>query len=346
MPNANVLIVDDIEANRDLLQQRIRKLGLTPHQAENGVQALEFVKKRPPDLILLDIMMPEMDGFEVLKRLKEDPTTRHLPVIVISALDEMEAVVRCIEGGAEDFLHKPFDKTLLRARVEASLERKFLRDQEAASAQLMTIFALSKLAESRDPETGEHLERMREYCKILASHLATTARYQAIIDEEYVSNIYGASPLHDVGKVGVPDDILKKPGKLTDEEFGVMKTHTTLGAATLRAVEERHPGNAFVRLGIEIADSHHEKWDGSGYPNGMAEEKIPLPGRILALGDVYDALTSRRCYKEAMPHSQARDIIVQGRGRHFDPDMVDAFLATEEAFVDVRRRYQDTAKVA
>jgi putative two-component system response regulator len=308
------------------------------------------------DLVLLDVMMPGLNGYEVLQRMKTNGDTRNIPVIMISALNEIESIVRCIELGAEDYLPKPFDPVLLKARVGASLEKKRLRDQEVvhlhqierynlhleelvaeqvrdiSRAQIGTIFALSNLAESRDPETGEHLERVQEYCLALARELGKREKYAQVVTPAFIETLVAASPLHDIGKVGIPDHILLKPDKLTDEEFVVMKTHTTLGAATLRAVDEKHPGNNFIQVGIEIVENHHEKWDGSGYPYGRAGEAIPLSGRIVALADVYDALRSRRCYKPSFSHEKSRDIIVEGRGRHFDPDMVDCFLETQDEF--------------
>lgn len=340
MKQATVLIVDDQEMNRILLEQQLRPLGYTPSLAENGAVALEKIRKEPPDLILLDILMPKMDGYEVLGKLKSDPVLRHIPVIMISAVDNVEeSVVPCIEKGADDYLVKPFNPTLLRARISSSLEKKRLRDQEFASAQMATIFAMAKLAESRDPETGEHLERMAEYCRILAMQLQLLPRYATVIDKKYIENIHAAAPLHDIGKVGVPDRILQKPGSLSGAEFGIMKTHAILGADTLREVDRKHPGNFFVQVGIEVAESHHEKWDGSGYPHGLVGEAIPLSARILALGDVYDALTSKRVYKDVFTHEKSRGIIVQGRDTHFDPDVVDAFLAVEEPFIDIKKRY-------
>ena len=357
---AEVLIVDDIEENRDILRRRMTALGHIPFMAENGKQALEHVATRLPDLILLDLTMPEMDGYEVLDRLKADARTRHLPVIVITAVNEEESKVRCIKNGAEDYLDKPINATLLKARVGACLERKRLRDleeeyrnhleekvqaqvKEISSAQLGTIFALAKLAESRDSDTGEHLERVREYCGILARQLCTVPRYADLMTAKFIDDLCAASPLHDIGKVGIADDILKKKGKLTADEFAVMQSHTTCGAETLKAVAEKHPGNDFIHLGIDIAAGHHEKWDGSGYPQRLAGETIPLVARILALADVYDALTSKRCYKEAMPAETARSIIVDGKGKHFDPEVVDAFLAVEAEFLVVRQRFQKCA---
>jgi putative two-component system response regulator len=353
-----MLVVDDNEMNRDMLSRRLEKQGHIVATAENGCQAIEMLRTRPFDLVLLDIMMPEMNGYEVLEKVKSDMALRQIPVIVISAVDQMESVVRCIELGAEDYLPKPFDPVLLRARVGASLERKRLYDleenyriqledrveeqvREISSAQQGVIFAMSKLAESRDPETGAHLERIQEYCRTLSKELSKLTRYASEIDKTFIENIHAASPLHDIGKVGIPDHILKKPGGLTEEEFAIMKTHTVIGVETLRAVDRQNPGNKFVCIGVEIAGSHHERWDGTGYPHGLAGEDIPLAGRIVALADVYDALTSKRCYKEALPHEESREIILAERGKHFDHDIVDCFLSAEKEFQTVRMELAD-----
>jgi len=362
---ASVLVVDDNEMNRDMLSRRLTRDGYRIDVAENGRRALEKVAIEKYDLVLLDIMMPELDGYRVLELMKASPTLRHIPVIMITALEEMDSVVRCIELGAEDYVLKPFNPTLLKARVGACLEKKRLHDQEEnyrekieqqnallenrvreqvreiSEAQLGAIFAMSKLAESRDPETGEHLERMREYCRILSAFLATTPRYQGVIDKKYIDNIYAASPLHDIGKVGIPDSVLLKPGKLTEVEWVIMRTHTFVGAQTLLQVNREYPGNDLIRTGMAIAGGHHEKWDGSGYPYGLQGEDIPLVARVLALGDVYDALTSRRCYKDAFTHDASREIIVTQSGTHFDPAVTEAFLATEDEFKKVREFYTD-----
>jgi putative two-component system response regulator len=284
---------------------------------------------------------------------------------MITALDDTSSAARCIDMGAEDYLTKPFDPTLLKARISSCLERKRLHDQESlyrvkieeynnqlqervrqqvqeiSQAQLGAIFAMSKLAESRDPETGEHLERMREYCKVLSQQLSRLPKYEIIIDNTFISDIYAASPLHDIGKVGIDDSVLLKAGKLTDQEWTVMKLHPVIGAETLREVDKQHPGNSLIRMGIDIAASHHEKWDGSGYPYGLQGTEIPLVARILALGDVYDALTSKRCYKEAFSHDKSRQIVIESSGSHFDPELVDAFIQTEEEFKRIREFYQD-----
>lgn len=362
---ATILVVDDNDLNRDLLTRRLVKEKYEVIVAEDGHRALEELQSNNVDLVLLDIMMPEMDGYEVLEQMKADEGMMHIPVIMITAVDELESTVKCIELGAEDYLPKPFNPVLLRARIGASLEKKRLSDmeqeyreqieqhnivlsdrvraqvQEIAQTQLGAIFAMSKLAESRDPETGEHLDRMREYCRVLATQMKSLDKYADIIDIDFIDNIYAASPLHDIGKVGVPDAVLTKPGKLDDNEWIIMKTHPIVGAETLREVDRQHPGNAFVKTGIEIAEAHHEKWNGTGYPFGLSGEKIPLVARILALGDVYDALTSRRCYKQAFSPEKSRKIIVNDRQVHFDPDVVDAFLASEDEFARVREEFQD-----
>lgn len=361
----SLLIVDDNEMNRDLLMRRLDNMGFQLSFSVNGKEALDMLREHSFDLVLLDIMMPVMDGYETLKHMQEDAAMRRVPVIVITALDDVESAVRCIEKGAVDYLTKPFNPVLLKARVGACLERKHLDDQgeryriqiersnehlseqvrakvhEISQSQLAAIFAMSKLAESRDPETGEHLERMREYCKILSEQLCRMPKYRSVIDRDFVDNIYAASPLHDIGKVGIEDSVLLKPGKLSNDEWELMKRHSTIGAETLREVDRQHPGNAFIHTGIEIAESHHEKWDGSGYPFGLSGEAIPLVARILALGDVYDALTSKRCYKEAFNHDKSRDIIAEGSGTHFDADVVLAFFETENEFRRVQEAFQD-----
>ena len=362
----SVLVVDDSEMNRDLLLRRLGKMDLELTEAGNGEEALEAMKQRSFDLVLLDIMMPVMDGYETLEHMQGNQDTRRIPVIMITALDDVESAVRCIDMGAVDYITKPFNPTLLKSRVTASLERKRLSDQdesrrlqtelsneylseqvrekvrEISKSQLAAIFAMSKLAESRDPETGEHLERMREYCKILSEQLSRMPKFRAIIDREFVDNIYAASPLHDIGKVGVDDSVLLKPGKLNAEEWEQMKLHPVIGAETLREVDRQHPGNSFIKTGIAIAEGHHEKWDGSGYPHGKEGEDIPLVARVLALGDVYDALTSKRCYKEAFSHDKSVSIILEGDGNHFDPDIVLAFRETEMEFMNIRNNFEDS----
>lgn len=366
---SKILIVDDNALNREFLEDFIESLGHEALVAEDGVRALEVLQQQAPDMVLLDNIMPRMNGEEVLKHMKQNEQFSELPVIMISANNEMEMVAGCIAMGADDYLTKPFNGTLLKARINACLTRKQLIDErsvyrrqleslnsnlssrvraqveEISLAQMATIFAMSKLAESRDEDTGEHLERMREYAKLLTEELQQDPEYDDVIDDRFIENIFAACPLHDIGKVGIPDRILLKPGKLTKEEFEMMKYHPSIGADTLRAVETLHPTNSFIHMGIDIAESHHEKWDGTGYPKNLAGNNIPLVGRIVALGDVYDALTTQRCYKEAFSHEKSRAIILEGKGKHFDPKVVQAFLNKENEFIQIRQNFQDTEKV-
>jgi putative two-component system response regulator len=296
--------------------------------------------------------MPEMDGFEVCRTLRSDAALSSIPVIFLSALHETEGKLAAFESGGFDYVTKPFQPEEVRARIENQLKLRELQAkvelhnrelqhlvlqqvQEITAAQMATIFALAKLADSRDKNTGRHLERVQALCRLLAVKMRADAKYPNIITDDYVENIVCARPLHDIGKVAVPDAILLKPGRLTDEEFAVMKTHTTCGADTLELVLGKHPANAFVRMGIEIARSHHEKWNGSGYPDGLKGRAIPLSARIMAVADCYDALRSERSYKSAYTHEKSRDIIIRGSGDHFDPEIVDGFCAVQQKFKQV-----------
>lgn len=360
-----ILIVDDNPMNYESIARRLAHDGYATLAAQSGAEALAMLEETPVDLILLDVMMPEMDGYEVLGRLKQEERWQHIPVVMVSALDEQASVVRCIEAGADDYLTKPINSVLLRARVNSSLNKKRLYDsdrehretlesynemlqerideqvREITSAQMAAIFATSKLAESKDPETGAHLERLRLFCRIIASHLGRHPDFERDITADFIECIYAASPLHDIGKVGIPDSILLKPGTLTSNEWEIMRSHTLIGAETLRAVAEKHPGNSFLRMGIEIAESHHERWDGTGYPYGLKGDAIPLAARILALADVYDALTSVRCYKDAFDHETSREMIVKSVDKHFDPRVVEAFLACETEFRQIKQKFAD-----
>ncbi len=362
---ASILIADDNLINQELLKDVVVSLGHIPTTVSNGNDVLKHVDNDKPDMILLDLMMPEMNGFQVLKVLKSKGLLDELPVIVISSVEKLESIAACIRIGAKDYLVKPFDRILLQARIQASIEMRQTHNrlekyydlvtdfneilerrvkkqvEEISQSHLGTIFAMSQLAESRDTDTGDHLERIREYCKQLCQILQMDKKYQSEITDQYIESIYIASPLHDIGKIGIPDNVLQKKGKLTDEEFSTMKKHTTVGANTLRKVNQKHPDNLFIRIGIEIAESHHEKWDGSGYPNGKENKSIPLSARILALADVYDALTTRRCYKPAFSHEKSTAIITEGKDKHFAPDIVDAFLESEYAFHQIKNQFRD-----
>jgi len=348
----SVMVVDDTPANLKLLEEMLGGQGYRAVMFPSGVMALKAAARNPPDLILLDIMMPEMDGFETCRRLKEDKATQDIPVIFLSALNDTESKVKAFSMGGVDYVTKPFQFAEVKTRVEThinlrrnqiSLKRYNLhlealvqeKVREISDSQLATIFAVSKLAESRDDETGWHIERTRNFCRKLAEQLYDNSSYAARLSPAFIENIYHASPLHDIGKVGITDNILLKPGKLTAEEFEIMKSHTVIGAGTLQTVHSKYPNNAFLGVGIDIARSHHEKWDGSGYPDGLVGEQIPLSARIMAIADVYDALRSKRPYKEPFSHEKSYGIIIEGAGRHFDPVVVEAFMALETEFAGI-----------
>lgn len=345
---ASILVVDDVAANLTLLSGMLKEKGYRVRPVPSGKLALKAVEHEAPDLILLDITMPEMDGFEVCRRLKQDTRFRDIPIIFISALTETLDKVKAFGSGGVDYVTKPFQFEEVEARVETHLKlRRYqahleeLVDEqveEISASQISTIFALSKLAESRDRETGEHLERVQIYCKMLAEELRQEERYARVIDAAFIDNIFNASPLHDIGKVATPDHILMKPGKLSPEEFDIMRKHSLIGATTMEAVRDMYQKNAFINMGISIARSHHECWNGTGYPDRLKEEEIPLAARIMAVADVYDALRSNRCYKGPLSRDQSRKIIESGSGTKFDPVLVKAFLALEEEFDSVGRK--------
>ncbi len=381
MPGGVILLAEDNRFNRLRISQQLEKQGHAVEQVANGQEALDLLRTRPFDLLLLDIVMPVLDGYQVLAQLKADASLRTLPVIVISAVEEMDSVVRCISMGADDYLPKTFDGILLRARIEACLEKKRLHDQEISylaqissekkraddllvelnrqnahlaelvkeqvaeisNSQLATIVALAKLAESRDDTTGKHIERTQTFCKILASRMHIDPRFSGQIDDEFVISIFNAAPLHDIGKVGIPDHILLKPGKLTPAEFEVMKQHAWLGANTLQIAQRLYPRNALINMGIEITCAHHERWDGRGYPLGLAGAEIPLAARIMAVADVYDALCSERPYKPAFPHAEAVQLILEGAGSQFDPTIIALFGEVEAEFARIRAEMAESS---
>ncbi|MEM1212357.1 MAG: HD domain-containing phosphohydrolase [Planctomycetota bacterium] len=362
-----ILIVDDDEMNRAIAEECLD--GFYPTvTACNGLEAIEAVKQHAPSLVMLDIMMPEMDGYTACKAIKESPFGDTTQVILVSARASTEERLQGYEAGADDYLTKPFEpdellakiqvqlrlrKTLFqlaRTRTQVALENDTLeahvaeQEKELTDTRDLVVFALARLAESRDPETGHHLARIRNYCQVLASHLQHHGPYTDQIDENCADAMYKASPLHDIGKVGVPDAILLKPGPLTESEFDVMKTHCEIGAEALREVAAQHQGSHFLDLAIEIAQSHHEKFDGTGYPNGLAGQDIPLSARITAVADVFDALTTRRVYKDAFSVERARNIIQSDSGTHFDPAVVEAFEACFGEFLAIRQRLDDDSE--
>ncbi len=354
-----ILIVDDTPENLSVLGELLQPT-YRVRAANSGRRALQIAHgKPPPDLILLDVMMPEMDGYEVLAKLRADPATRHIPVIFVTAMDATEDEEHGLNCGAVDYITKPVRPLIVLARVRTQLEvkraRDFLRDQnsflEAEVARRMgenqliqqvSIHALARLAETRDPETGNHLRRTQEYVRTLANGLKNHPRFAAYLDDKTIDALAKSAPLHDIGKVGIPDHILLKPGKLTSEEWEIMKTHAELGSnAIAQAEADADKQVEFLTIAKEIAHYHHEKWDGSGYPAGLAGAAIPISARLMALADVFDALICQRVYKPPMPFEKAYAIIVEGSGQHFDPDVVATFIEESETFKNIARTYAE-----
>ena len=355
-----ILAVDDTPANLTLLNDLLSD-EYNVKVANNGARALKIAALEPaPDLILLDIMMPDMDGFEVCRQLQQNPQTCHIPIIFLTAMNDPEAERKGLVLGAVDFVTKPFNPPVLLARVKTHLALKaqteFLRDKSALLERLVeqrtleiqatqdvTIFTMASLAETRDNETGNHIRRTQHYVKALAEQLRSHPRFATVLTPRYIELLFKSAPLHDIGKVGIPDRILLKPGRLTPEEFEVMKSHAALGCVAIEEAEHKLGVHVeFLTLAKEIAQSHHEKWNGEGYPDRLSGDAIPLSARLMAVADVYDALISRRVYKPALPHAVAAATIAQGRGEHFDPDIVDAFFALEEAMQAIASRFADT----
>lgn len=354
-----ILVVDDTPDNLVLMNDLMRDT-YRVKVANNGEKALSIAKSdSPPDLILLDVMMPGIDGHEVCRRLKSDPATRDIPVIFLTAKSEIEDERIGLELGAVDYITKPISPPIVMARVKAQLTLKaahdFLRDQnlyleeqvakrsqEVAAIQDVTIMVMASLAETRDTDTGNHILRTQSYVRSLAEHLRDHPRFRDYLTESNIKMLFKSAPLHDIGKVGIPDHILQKPGPLTVQEFEVMKSHTILGSEAISHAEQSLGVDVdFLHTAKQIARSHQEKWDGSGYPDGLSGDDIPIAARLMAVADVYDALISRRVYKEPMPHEKAILVIQDGREKHFDPDIVDAFIEINEEFRSIATRYSD-----
>ena len=346
-----VMVVDDSPQILALLEDLLPYRGYEVLALPNGVLALEAALKSPPDLILLDVNMPEMDGFQFCEQIKQKNKLREIPVIFMSGLNSTKDKVRGLNLGGVDYITKPFQPEEMLARIETHLNLYSLRNRleiqkqvedkirEISEAQSATIFALAKLAECRDEDTGTHLERVREFCRILAKKLAEDSPYMTSITEEFIECIQHAAPLHDIGKVAIPDNILLKPGKLSYEEMEKMKSHSVIGAENMQLVYNNYSGNAFIGMGIEIALYHHERFDGTGYPDGLVGRNIPLSARIVALADVYDALRSDRCYRKGFDHERAKSMILEESGSHFDPIIVRAFLGLEDEFRQIMNAF-------
>jgi response regulator RpfG family c-di-GMP phosphodiesterase len=344
------LIVDDEAANRTLLSMVLTSAGLHCEEAADGVLALEALRERLFDLVMLDIDMPRLRGTEVLRQLRENPPCPHLKVIMVSGRSTSDDMARMMLAGADDYLVKPFTGTQLQARVKTALHLKDAQDRSdklhghllAANQELersvhalgsdliharnALVLALAELVARRDHETGDHLLRMQRYSRLLAETAAVAPNFAGRIENSFIQMLECCAPLHDIGKAGVPDHILLKPGKLTDDEFGIMKTHTTIGAEILQKVAKQHGfARAFLEMATDITRHHHERWDGAGYPDRLAVENIPLAARIVAIADVYDALRSRRVYKPAYSHADATRIMLHETQGHFDPALLQVF---------------------
>lgn len=355
-----VLVVDDTPDNLSLMSGLLKEF-YRVKLATNGEKALQIARAaEKPDLILLDIMMPGLSGYDVCKLLKADPDTRDIPIIFLTAMTATEDEKKGLELGAADFLTKPVNPPIVLARVATQLQNKaaadFLKDQNAfleaevakrtrelAAIQDVTILAMASLAETRDNDTGNHIRRTQHYMRLLAQTLKEHPRFQPVLDDNTIEMLFKSAPLHDIGKVGIPDRILLKPGRFEPHEMEIMKTHCKLGRDSIQHAEDQLGLEVeFLKCAKEIAYGHQEKWDGSGYPEGLAGDNIPVSARLMAIADVYDALISRRVYKEGMPHAKALAIIAEGRGSHFDPDVVDAFLSVAGEFQAIAKRYADS----
>lgn len=356
-----VLVVDDTPDNLSMMSGLLKDT-YKVKVANGGEKAIKIaLSEAPPDLILLDIMMPEIDGYEVCKRLKAEVWTRDIPIIFLTAKSEIEDEAYGLELGASDYITKPISPPIVLARVKTHLAIKrvqdFLRDQnqfldsevqrrvaEVMAIQDVTIHAMASLAETRDNETGNHIRRTQHYLKLLANKLRHHPRFAYFLNsDQTIELLFKSAPLHDIGKVGIPDRILLKPGRFEPEEFEIMKTHTTLGRdAILHAEQQLGVEMPFLTFAKEIAYSHQEKWDGSGYPEGLSGDDIPISARLMAVADVYDALISRRVYKPGMSHEKAMEIMIAGKGTHFDPDVLDAFLELKDDFQRVAAAYADS----
>jgi putative two-component system response regulator len=354
-----VLVVDDNPDNLTVIGDLLR-----PHYqvrvANSGTRALHLAYLEPlPDLILLDVMMPGMNGHEVLQRLQANPRSRDIPVIFVTALGQEQDQVGGFALGAVDYITKPIMPPVLQARVRTHLELKQARDKLANQnawletevnrrmaendlIQLVSVRALAHLAEIRDPETGNHILRTQGYVRELATRLRNHPHFETVIDTRYIELLTRSAPLHDIGKVGIPDSILLKPGPLNPEEWEVMQTHAALGAMAIERAElDIEEEVEFLALAKEIAHWHHERWDGGGYPDGLCGEAIPLSARLMSVADVFDALISARVYKPAMPADEARAVILKGSGSQFDPAVVKAFDEGFADFVAIARQYQE-----
>jgi putative two-component system response regulator len=347
-----VLIVEDQEMNRRVLQENVALSGCVPVLAADGIEALDEIHASAPDAVILDLKLPRLDGVTVIRRIRENPEFGRMPIMVISAVAEMNKVRQCIDLGASDFLPKPFPPHALRSRLQYCLSnsQREMRDSQPFRARefareiVSSLDALGMatrkeahdssdtllaLLERMAPETRTHLGRTSACIRVMSRQLATDRRFGCVMDEQFIEDFARTASLHDIGKLAVPASILEKPGALNVEEHRIMRRHVTVGAEILRELYRRFPQERCLELAIELTLYHHERWDGMGYPFGLSGHSIPLAGRVMAIADVYDALRSERSYKSAYSHEKSRDIILAGSGKQFDPAIVAGFLACE-----------------
>ncbi len=330
-----ILVVDDDRTNL-LMAEKL--LGKEYHivSVTSGEQAFKFLAKKKPDLILLDINMPEMDGFEVMRNLKDNESWTKIPVIFLTADRDADTEAECLQMGAVDFVGKPFEPEIIRNRIRRTLEiEEYRKDLEGVvrrqtakieKIQREIIISLANMIESRDDNTGQHVKRTSQYVEMIVNELKNRNMYEEIINDAYVYNLIKAAPMHDIGKIKIPDQVLQKPGKLTEEEFEIMKQHSSEGGKIIRKIMAQIEEAEYIEVAYNVATFHHEKWNGRGYPDGLSGEDIPLEARIMAVADVFDALISKRCYKDAMSLDKAFEIIKESENEHFDPRIAQVFL--------------------
>jgi putative two-component system response regulator len=361
--NKRVLVVDDVPENIAIVANALKEM-YKIQTALSGEAALDLVigAKRKPDLILLDVQMPGIDGYEVCRRLKNDTGSKDIPVIFLTSLHDNQDETHGFLVGAVDYIHKPCNPSIVKVRVAIHLNLKEAHDQlahqklilemkveertrEIALVQSVTIGAMAALAEARDNETGNHIIRTQHYIERLACQLSSHPQFEAMLTPRVIELLSKSAALHDIGKVGIPDRILLKPGPLDYDEFEIMKTHARIGAiAIMQAEKQLSSSDTFLSYAREIACHHHEKWDGSGYPEGLAREAIPVSARLMAIADVYDALISDRVYKRAFSHDKSIAIIREGSGRHFDPVAVDGLVAIADDMQEIAQSFKDEVK--
>ncbi len=330
-----ILVVDDDEIAVAIARKVLSSDGHEVVCAADGVEALQILQENNIQVVISDWSMPNLDGIELSRRIRQAASIGYIYIIMITSRSSKQDLLTSLSAGVDDFITKPFEPAELLLRVR-NAERILALETTA-----VTLFGLAKLAESKDADTGFHLERIRSYCKVLVDHILANPQNELDVSPRFSELVYRTSPLHDIGKVGIPDYILLKPGSLNDEEWQVMKRHTEIGAETLDAVLQQYPNAEYLRVARDIAWAHHERWDGSGYPRGLKEHEIPLCARIVSVADVYDALTMKRVYKAAMAHEVARGIILEAEGKQFDPMVIRAFRQAEPQFLEIKESYKE-----